>query len=134
MGARPESTVAGRPTETGLRVAALVLDVTDLAREAAFWTALLRLPGTRRPAEGGWADLGRLGEAGPVLSLQRVAAPKRGKNRLHLDLLVDDFDRAARRARELGAAPAGPVHALEAGVPWQVFRDPEGNEFCLCSA
>ena len=50
------------------------------------------------------------------------------KNRLHLDLRVTDFDDAVERARALGATSATDVYD---GDGWQVFRDPEGNEFCI---
>lgn len=112
-----------------VRAAALVIDVNDLSAQTDFWSGLLDLPVSQ--AERDWVDLGRLGEEGPALSLQQVPEPKHRKNRLHLDLAVADFDRAVQRARQLGATPSGPVQGSHASRPWQVFRDPEGNEFCL---
>jgi len=67
-----------------------------------------------------------------VLAFQRVPEAKQLKNRLHLDLAVPDFDAATARAGSLGAAPYGVVHGTGSSR-WQVWRDPEGNEFCLCS-
>jgi hypothetical protein len=63
----------------------------------------------------------------PLLFLQ-VPEAKTVKNRVHLDLRVTDFDGAVERARELGATSATDVYD---GDDWQVFRDPEGNEFCI---
>ena len=115
---------------SGVRPSALVLDVNDLDGQSAFWSALLDMQVTSR--EDDWLDLGPLAGAGPVLSLQRVPERKAVKNRLHLDLSVDDFAAAAVRAAELGARPASERHGSER--PWQVFADPEGNEFCLVTA
>nr|WP_319018843.1 VOC family protein [Microbispora sitophila] len=50
------------------------------------------------------------------------------KNRIHLDLVTDDFAGAVARAAALGATPVGEMHENL----WQVWRDPEGNEFCVC--
>jgi catechol 2,3-dioxygenase-like lactoylglutathione lyase family enzyme len=115
------------------RAAHLVVDVTDLDRAAAFWSALLEAPIVQREAE--WVDLVPLGMGGPVLSFQLVPEPKAGKNRLHLDLAVaaaaGGAVAAGRRARALGATPASQLFSTGATAPWQVWRDPDGNEFCL---
>ena len=66
---------------------------------------------------------------GPALAFQRVPEPKAGKNRLHLDLMVDDLDHAAGRLEALGATRVSEV--AEDGVTVRVFADPEGNELCL---
>ncbi|MGH3333818.1 MAG: VOC family protein [Nocardioidaceae bacterium] len=114
---------------SAIRAGAVVIDVNDLESEAAFWSGLLSMDVTAREAD--WVDLGLLGEGGPVLSLQLVPERKSTKNRLHLDWLVDDFESAAARAVDLGATTVSPLHGEDR--PWQVFADPEGNEFCLCS-
>ncbi len=56
--------------------------------------------------------------------------PKRGKNRLHLDVNPTDRDQDAelQRLLELGARP---VDIGQGDVTWHVLADPEGNEFCL---
>ena len=113
-----------------ITAAHLVIDSNDLERVSAFWSGLLDLPVTGK--EDDWIDLGALGAGGPVLCFQRVPEAKQLKNRLHLDLAVPDFDAATARAGSLGAAPYGVVHG-EGSSRWQVWRDPEGNEFCLCT-
>ena len=113
----------------GVRAGAIVIDVNDLEKEAHFWTSLLEMDVASKEAD--WFDLGRLGEGGPVLSLQLVPEGKTGKNRLHFDCLVDDFDESRRRVLGLGATERSKRHGAD--TPWQVFADPEGNEFCLCS-
>jgi hypothetical protein len=57
-----------------------------------------------------------------------VPDPKRGKNRLHIDLRATDFESAVGAAVALGAERADDVYD---GPRWQVLRDPEGNEFCI---
>jgi catechol 2,3-dioxygenase-like lactoylglutathione lyase family enzyme len=118
----------------GLRVRAahLVVDVTDLDRAAVFWSALLGIGVTIR--EAGYLDLGPLGTGGPVLSFQLVPEAKAVKNRVHLDLAVDPgaggVVAAGYRAHALGATPVSELHSADS-APWQVWRDPDGNEFCL---
>ncbi|MEO3828650.1 VOC family protein [Actinomadura sp. B10D3] len=109
----------------------IVIDCADLEAMAAFWGGLLGLKTTVANAD--WLDLERLGEGGPVLSFQRVPEGKKVKNRLHLDLDVPDVRAAGERAARLGATPAAEPMGNPAS-PFQVWRDPEGNEFCFCTA
>jgi predicted enzyme related to lactoylglutathione lyase len=104
----------------GIRVSGTVIDATDLDLLARFWSELLDLDITRREAD--WINLG------PQLALQRVPEPKTVTNRVHVDLVADDFAAAVLRASELGATPIGPMRENL----WQVWQDPEGNEFCIC--
>ncbi|WP_410580534.1 VOC family protein [Amycolatopsis sp. lyj-108] len=64
------------------------------------------------------------------------AVPKRGKNRLHLDLTSRSPGHQAElvdRALSLGARhiDIGQGPPEEKRVPWVVLADPEGNEFCV---
>jgi uncharacterized glyoxalase superfamily protein PhnB len=68
---------------------------------------------------------------GITLTLQRVAEPKTVKNRMHLDLLVDDVDQTVRRLESLGATRLSTTARQEFGQTWYVLADPEGNEFCV---
>jgi hypothetical protein len=104
----------------GIHVNGIVIDATDLDLLARFWSGLLELEITRR--EDDWISLG------PGLALQRVPEAKTAKNRIHLDLVADDFADAASLAAELGATPVGEMRENL----WQVWQDPEGNEFCIC--
>ncbi|MFB4311035.1 VOC family protein [Actinomadura sp. GTD37] len=118
-------------TDATPKVTTLVFDCTDLDAMAAFWGGLLGMKATAR--EDDWLDLEPLAGGGPVLAFQLVPESKEIKNRLHLDLAVPDIRAAGERAVRLGAAPAGePAGSPE--TPFQVWRDPEGNEFCLCTA
>jgi hypothetical protein len=104
----------------GIRLNGIVIDANDLDLLAQFWSGLLGLQITRR--EDNWISLGR------DLALQSVPEPKTVKNRIHLDLVADDFAAAVARAAHLGATPVG---GMQENL-WQVWRDPEGNEFCIC--
>lgn len=103
-----------------IRINGVVIDAVDLELLARFWSGMLGLDITRR--EPDWISIGS------HLAIQKVAEPKTAKNRMHLDLVADDFPAAVARATELGATPAG---VMQENL-WQVWSDPEGNEFCLC--
>lgn len=70
---------------------------------------------------------------GPELVLQRVADPKTTKNRMHLDIRVDELVSTAERLAALGASRLASDVIDQAGCRWTVMADPEGNEFCLCT-
>ncbi len=78
-------------------------------RTDGVWISAVRVPNHRTPD---WPE-----EAG---------SPKQ----IHLDLAVDDLDRAETAALALGA-----VRALEQPSPdrWRVMIDPAGHPFCLSS-
>lgn len=54
-----------------------------------------------------------------------AASPKR----YHLDLYVDDLDKAEARCLELGA---GKPEFQPGADRWRVLSDPAGHPFCLC--
>ena len=61
---------------------------------------------------------------------QRVPEAKAGKNRLHLDLVVDDLGEATAEVEKLGGRwlEPGTTRELE-GFRWRCMAGPEGNEF-----
>lgn len=103
----------------------IVLDAVDVDTVAAFWAESMRYQRVDRleqyvvlvPHEG----------SGPVFLVQGVSEPKGGKNRMHLDLHVDDPEAEARRLVTLGAQRIGAGTLGE--VTWICMTDPEGNEF-----
>ncbi len=105
---------------------AVVIDVDDIKRMAAFWGQMLEQdPGPIRH-DGGWLTVGTL--EGPVwLTLQKVPERKTLKNRIHLDFQVDDVDRAIARITDLGGHQISEPR-IGGGV---TMADPEGNEFCI---
>ncbi len=66
----------------------------------------------------------------PGLLFEPVGEPKRGKNRVHLDVRPDDQRAEVERLVALGAAR---VDIGQGDVSWVVLADPEGNEFCVLS-
>jgi predicted enzyme related to lactoylglutathione lyase len=108
------------------RLDQVVVDCLEPARLVRFWAALLGGDAVERA--GGWAHVEPPGS--PKLSFQPVPEPKAVKNRLHLDIAVDDVPAAAETAVGLGARRVGEV-VVDAQGAFQVMRDPEGNEFCF---
>ena len=108
------------------------VDCHDPEHLAAFWGEVL---GTNVRARLGdparYVTLEAAAAGAPRLVFQRVPEAKSGKNRLHLDIRVEDLSTAVKRATRLGAAPVPGGDFVEGGVRWCVLTDPEGNEFCL---
>jgi predicted enzyme related to lactoylglutathione lyase len=103
------------------------LDCLDAERLAEFWTEAL---GYRQRKESEpYVVLVPKDGHGPALVLQQVPEPKTTKNRMHLDLHVDDRHAEVRRLATLGATVVGEYD--ENGWQWTTMRDVEGNEFCV---
>jgi hypothetical protein len=93
---------------------------------------LVRSAGLSRLLRG--CDLGctgpKEGIASPLL-LQRVPEPKAGKNRMHLDIVVEDIEPEVQRLQELGAHRIDEGVKSFGGTSWVRMLDPEQNEFCV---
>jgi len=106
-----------------------VLDCAEPARLAEFWREAL-----------GYRDLyldanlavlvPKEGIASPLL-LQKVPEPKAGKNRMHLDIVVDDVESEVDRLQALGASRIDEGVQTFGRVRWVRMSDPERNEFCV---
>ncbi len=106
----------------------VVVDCLDPEPLAEFWSTLLGAEVAYRGDE--WISLRAAGTGHPRIAFQRVPEAKLGKNRLHLDVWVEDIEAATQVAVGLGATPLGRLVA-ESPEPFQVLADPAGNEFCL---
>jgi hypothetical protein len=106
------------------------LDCNDLDLVAGFWAETLRCE-QHVTVPGAFVSLTPL-DGALNLSLQRVDEPKRVKNRMHPDLLVEDLDGEVVRLEALGARKLTGLMD-EYGARWYVMSDPEGNEFCLAA-
>jgi catechol 2,3-dioxygenase-like lactoylglutathione lyase family enzyme len=110
-----------------LYIGSTVLNVTDIEKCSAFWTAALGY--TVRHADSTFAVLTDPERRWSNLSLQLTDEAKTARNRLHLDLYAADQKAEVARLERLGAAR----------VPWKyppdpdfvVLADPDGNEFCV---
>jgi predicted enzyme related to lactoylglutathione lyase len=104
----------------------VVIDCADPGTLAAFWSQVLGGEPVERDAAWwyilppGWTQL----------SFQKVPEGKTVKNRVHLDVRVDDIEAATAQAEALGARRVGAVHH-DTGGSFQVLLDPEGNEWCV---
>lgn len=108
------------------RVDEVVFDCQNPAALAEFWSSILGgAPVHRNDA---WSFIDPPGWT--RLAFQRVPETKEGKNRLHIDVYVDDVPRASATAEALGAVKVGTIHADAVGT-FQVLQDPEGNEWCV---
>jgi predicted enzyme related to lactoylglutathione lyase len=106
----------------------VTIDSQDVDRSAAFWAALLGTEVDMTMDEGRFVFL-KGSDTLPVVCFQRVPEAKTGKNRLHLDLSVEDLDDATQRIVVLGGSRVdGADRRLETFV-WRTMADPEGNEF-----
>jgi predicted enzyme related to lactoylglutathione lyase len=107
----------------------LVIDSTDPGRLAPFWCALLGVEVEESIGDGQFIVLSKTTD-GLTVGFQQVPDAKAGKNRLHLDLVVDDLDAATAEIEGLGGRWLEPGQARELeGFRWRIMADPEGNEF-----
>jgi catechol 2,3-dioxygenase-like lactoylglutathione lyase family enzyme len=110
-----------------LRLGSAVINCADLEVMTAFWSQALGLrPG---PATEGGAFRVLGGEQLNV-SLQVARTPVTARDQMHLDLYTADKPEEVERLVALGA-----TWVRTSGDPdddYDVLRDPEGNEFCVC--
>jgi predicted enzyme related to lactoylglutathione lyase len=107
----------------------LVIDTADPQRLAPFWCALLEVSVAEMIGDGQFVVLSRA-QDGLTVGFQQVPDVKTGKNRLHLDLIVDDLDIATAEIEALGGRWLEPGRTRELeGFRWRLMADPDGNEF-----
>ncbi|MFE7778077.1 VOC family protein [Streptomyces sp. NPDC057445] len=114
-------------------VGAVVLDCPDPRALAGFYAELL---GGRVEAQSDeWVDL--KGSEGAPLAFQAAPGhvppqwPASGASQqFHLDLTVEDLDKAEAQVLALGAKP---LDAEDRSRTWRVYADPAGHPFCLCA-
>lgn len=102
------------------------MDCANPAGLAEFWSSVLG--GTPVHRHETWCYLDPPGWT--RLAFQQVPEPKQLKNRVHLDVVVDDVTAATETAVGLGATVVSAIHRDAAGE-FQVLQDPEGNEWCV---
>lgn len=120
-----------------------VIDVDDLPAAEAFWSQVIGLPVITSNYTGRFSYLGQPEPWKHELILQLVAEPKRVEaNRSHIDITVEDVDRAIERIVAIGGGvkkePSiyprpGSYPGNAPVIDWAVMTDPFGNEFCLVS-
>jgi predicted enzyme related to lactoylglutathione lyase len=117
----------------GVRAMGVTIDCADPEGLADFWYEAIGF--THREGDGGpyiTISGSNLDRAINHLTFQKVPEGKSSKNRVHLDIFVDDIDLEVQRLSRLGATvltPAGDPSHL--GFVAVVLADPEGGEFCV---
>jgi predicted enzyme related to lactoylglutathione lyase len=107
----------------------LVIDAVEPDQLARFWCGLLDVSVQTTIGDGQFVVLAATKD-GLTVGFQRVDEGKAGKNRLHLDLIVEDLDQATAEVETLGGRWLEPGHTRELeGFRWRCMADPEGNEF-----
>jgi hypothetical protein len=112
------------------RLRTVVLDAAEIDAEAQFWAALLDIPIVHRSDD--WMTLeGRNVRLAVQLAPDHVRPdwpdPSRPQQ-IHLDIEVDDVDRAEAQVLALGASRLpDPPDADD----FRVYSDPAGHPFCL---
>ncbi|GAA1929587.1 VOC family protein [Nocardioides marmoribigeumensis] len=110
-------------------VAALPLSSADPERDGDFWAWLT-----------GWVDgdgcapraLRHPSGRGPWLELLPESAPKgTAKNRLHLDVRLDDGEDADETEAGIVARGGTRLRPGWGELPWRSYLDPSGNELCV---
>jgi len=119
------------------RIREIVIDALNPAALARFWAAALEGYSVRAYDEAEIARLAGIGRTpetdpavaldgpGPTIFLQKSAAPKTDRNRVHLDLVGVARPTEVERLCGLGAT------VRDEHDTFTVLRDPEGNEFCV---
>jgi catechol 2,3-dioxygenase-like lactoylglutathione lyase family enzyme len=110
-----------------LFVGSTVINVADIERAIAFWTGALGY--VVRNADPTFAVLTDPNRRWSNVSLQLSPEPKRGVNRLHLDLYSRDQLADVAGLEGLGARRI--PWEYPAGADYVVMADPDGNEFCV---
>ena len=119
--------------ESVRRLGWIQIDCRDPLALAAFWGRMLglQIDDDYLGEPPHYVGLVPTEQGHPVITFQRVPEPKTGKNRLHLDVSVEDVDRATAQVEALGGGRFQEADVHEYGYSWRVMSDPEGNEFCL---
>ena len=110
----------------------IVIDCNDIEVMTNFWCAALRYQ--LRGDVGHYRAIVAPNNDEPRIIMQRVPEKRVGKNRLHIDIHVDDIEREAVRIVGLGASRSVTTPIDEVGSHWIRMFDPEGNEFCIVEA
>lgn len=114
-------------------VGVVTVDCADVATASAFWSQALGLP-VDTGASKYMASLNLRGAELPRFMFLKVPEAKTAKNRMHLDMLVNEDvprDQEVARLVDLGATHVADKD--EWGHSWAVLTDPEGNEFCVAT-
>ena len=103
---------------------AATIDCNNLEGMTQFWSEVLDVPSEIHEPFG---FLGHSDDRKVTIWLQRVVEPRVGKNRVHLDFVVDDLEAALARVERLGGSIGDKGQWQD--FHWRTCADPEGNLF-----
>ncbi len=114
-------------------VRAFVIDVNDLDIGERFWSAIT---GQECLFSGWGGQFSRIGPKGHNSILLQLVPEKKTplKNRVHIDITVQNIDWAIEQVIELGGSlvrPKGVYAPNDPRLEWAIMADPFGNEFCI---
>jgi hypothetical protein len=113
-----------------LAVRNITFSSIDPGRLADFWSAATGY--TERRGTGDEILLAPADWGFPRFTFQRVASPRSGPGRVHVDLTATDMAAETERLLRLGATRSAETGTVQSdGVTWTVLLDPDGNEFCV---
>jgi predicted enzyme related to lactoylglutathione lyase len=109
------------------RVGWIQIDSTDPERLAAFWTVVLGVEVEGKlGAPPQFVNLHKQYPDAPFVSFQRVPERKTMKNRVHLDIVVDDVEEATSRKFSSVADSVGrrrtSISTVTAGGRWPTLK------------
>jgi catechol 2,3-dioxygenase-like lactoylglutathione lyase family enzyme len=118
------------PGAGDLHLATVVVNVLDMERAVAFWSAALGYEPREDRFDPEFMMLQHADGHRLPVSLQLTDQEASGPVRVHLDLYTDHQDAQVARLLELGASRVDDwPYPPEAD--FVVLRDPDGNEFCV---
>jgi hypothetical protein len=107
-------------------IGAISMDAADAPRMADFWSAATGWAVRTRDEYSSLSSGG-----GAIIAMGPPVAPKRGKNRVHIDVRPEPGGDTRVEAERLIGLGATRVDIGQGDLPWVVLADPEGNEFCV---
>lgn len=116
-----------------LRIGSVVVNVSDVPRAMAFWSAVLDYEPRYEP-EPDWVILQPRDGVGPNLSLNLGESTPEAFPHLHLDLYAHDQAHEVERLVGLGARRVEDWPYPEEEHDFVVLEDPDGNRFCVIDA
>jgi predicted enzyme related to lactoylglutathione lyase len=116
------------------RLVHLAFDANDVGGQARFWAAALNWEVVHEEEDEAVvapAGFEYLSPGAVPIVFVPVPEGKTVKDRVHLDLATSSAEHQAGLVERLTGLGAKPADIGQAGVPWVVMTDPEGNEFCV---
>ncbi len=113
-------------------VAAITIESASPARDAEFWAWL---SGWDQMKSGTSPTLQHPSGRGFRMEfIEQRSAKSASKNRIHLDVRLSPGDDPDRVAAEITTRGGAELHPDWGTLPWRVYQDPSGNEFCVLPA